>query len=231
MSSVDEKAKETAVDDSGEAPGVSSEGRNQVGGMIVLFFIVGLAASLILGWVIFPQLLYSHKKQPIDFNHALHLAEVDDDCQSCHSFREDGTFSGIPKLADCMECHEELLGETQEEEAFYRDYVSVGREVSWLVYSQQPDCVFFSHAAHVVAGKMDCVTCHGDHGHTTTLRVYQENRINGYSRDIWGKSIAGLTRNPQNRMKMDVCAACHLRDNVRQASVQTEKGGCFVCHK
>ena len=231
MSSVDEKAKETAVDGSGEPHGALSAAKNGAGGMIVLFFIVGLAASLILGWVIFPQLLYSHKEQPIDFNHALHLAEVDDACQSCHYFREDGTFSGIPKLADCMECHDEQLGESDEEEVFYRDYVSVGREVPWLVYSKQPDCVFFSHAAHVIAGKMDCVTCHGDIGHSTHTRVYQANRITSYSRDIWGKSIAGFTRDPQRRMKMDVCVACHRRDNVRQSSVQTLKGGCFVCHQ
>jgi hypothetical protein len=30
---------------------------------------------------------------------------------------------------------------------------------------------------------------------------------------------------------MDDCAECHVREGVRQASVQTTKGGCFVCHK
>ena len=43
------------------------------GGPIFLFFIFGLAASLIVGWVIFPKLLYSRKKQPINYNHVLHL--------------------------------------------------------------------------------------------------------------------------------------------------------------
>ena len=37
---------------------------------IILFFIVGLVASLLIGWVSFPPLLYSTKRQPIDFNHA-----------------------------------------------------------------------------------------------------------------------------------------------------------------
>ena len=32
------------------------------GGIIILFFIVGLVASLVVGWVLFPKLLYSQKK-------------------------------------------------------------------------------------------------------------------------------------------------------------------------
>ena len=201
------------------------------GGTITLFFIVGLVASLVLGWVIFPQLLYSKKEQPVDFNHALHNELVEDSCESCHFFREDGTYSGVPKLAQCIDCHEEVNGEDPEEEKFVTQYVAKGREVPWLVYARQPDCVFFSHIAHVKMGQMDCVTCHGHIGESESLKVYEENRITGYSRDIWGKNIAGIKWNSWDRMKMDDCSECHQRDNVNQGSVQSGKGGCFVCHK
>ena len=201
------------------------------GGAITLFFILGLVASLVVGWVIFPKLLYSQKKQPVDFNHALHMELVDDGCQSCHFFREDGTYSGVPKLAQCIDCHEDVNGEDPEEEKFVTEYVAQNREVPWLIYSRQPDCVFFSHAAHVISGKMECVTCHGHIGESTSLKVYEENRITGYSRDIWGKNIAGFKRNSWDRMKMDDCAACHRENNVNQGSVQTHRGGCFVCHQ
>ena len=200
------------------------------GGTITLFFIVGLVASLLLGWVIFPQLLYSKKKQPIDFNHALHNELVEESCESCHFFREDGTYSGVPKLAQCVDCHEEVNGEDPEEEKFYTQYVAKGREVPWLVYARQPDCVFFSHVAHVKMGGMDCVTCHGNIGESQSLKVYEANRITGYSRDIWGKNIAGIKFNSWDRMKMDDCSECHVRDSVNQGSVQTLRGGCFVCH-
>ena len=175
------------------------------GGTITLFFIVGLVASLVLGWVIFPQLLYSKKNQPIDFNHALHNEEVEEGCESCHFFREDGTYSGVPKLAQCIDCHEEVNGEDPEEEKFVTQYVAKGREVPWLVYVRQPDCVFFSHIAHVKMGQMDCVTCHGHIGESETLKKYEANRITGYSRDIWGKNIAGIKWNSWDRMKMDDC--------------------------
>jgi len=198
---------------------------------IILFFIIGFAASLVLGWGIFPKLLYSQKHQPIDFNHALHVEEVDDGCESCHYFREDGSFSGLPDLESCMECHEDVIGASEEEEKFVAEYVVPEREVPWLVYSRQPDCVYFSHAAHVITGKMECAECHGHIGESEHSRVYEENRISGYSRDIWGKNISGFGHQPWERMKMNDCSKCHVRENVNQGSVQTQKGGCFVCHK
>ena len=236
--STDEKANqvssETADQDpttpSSETDGPSHATEGGAGGPIILFFILGLIASLVVGWVIFPKLLYSQKRQPIDFNHALHNEQVEDGCESCHFFREDGTYSGVPKLAQCIDCHEEVNGEDPDEAIFVNEYVAKGREVPWLFYSRQPQNVFFSHAAHVKMGEMDCVTCHGHIGESESLRVYQENRISGYSIDIWGKNIAGIKRNSWDRMKMDDCSECHVRENVSQNSVQTLRGGCFVCH-
>jgi menaquinone reductase, multiheme cytochrome c subunit len=211
-------------------PAASQQGSGAAG-PITLFFFLGLAASLILGWVVFPQLLYSQKEQPIQFNHVLHNEMVDNGCESCHFFREDGTFSGVAKIAQCIDCHEEVQGESAEEEKFVTQYVQKEREVPWLVYSRQPDCVFFSHAAHVIMGQMECGTCHGPIGESETLKTYEANRITGLSRDIWGRNIAGFKKNTWDRMKMDDCSECHQQVNVNQNSVQTHKGGCFVCHK
>jgi len=232
--STDQKANENSAAAADPQPISPSSGTeisgNTGGGLVILFFILGLIVSLIVGWVIFPQVLYSQKKQPVDFNHVLHNEEVEDDCESCHFFREDGTFSGVPKLSQCIDCHEEVNGEDPEEEKFVNEYVAKDREVPWLIYSRQPSNVFFSHAAHVKMAQMDCVTCHGNIGESENLKVYEENRISGYSRDIWGKNIAGFKRNPWDRMKMDDCSECHQKENVNQNSVQTRKGGCFVCH-
>ena len=236
--STDEKANEVSgeaadqepITPSSETEGFGHGAEGGAGGPIILFFILGLIASLIVGWVIFPKLLYSQKKQPVDFNHALHNEEVEEGCESCHFFREDGTYSGVPKLAQCIDCHEEVNGEDPAEEKFVNEYVAKEREVPWLIYSRQPQNVFFSHVAHVKMAQMDCVTCHGDIGESESLRVYQENRISGYSIDIWGKNIAGIKRNSWDRMKMDDCSECHVRENVNQNSVQTLRGGCFVCH-
>ncbi len=231
MSTSDDQSKESQEVAAAEKtdlepiePGQSSVGH------VVLFFIVGFVASLVLGWVIFPKLLYSTKPQPFNYSHAIHNELVDEGCESCHYFREDGSFSGIPSLESCVECHEEMQGDSEDEAIFMEEYVAKDREIPWHVYSRQPDCVFFSHAAHVKMGKMDCVTCHGHIGESDQLPTYKENRISTYSIDIWGRNISGIKRNSWDRMKMNDCANCHRENGVNQRSVQTRKGGCFVCH-
>jgi hypothetical protein len=234
MSKTDETTGISSDTDSAGAEVSAEGGKNGqgdgAGGFIILFFIIGFVASLIIGWVAFPKLLYSQKTQPFDFNHALHLEAVSEGCESCHIFRDDGTYAGVPSNAQCIGCHEEVQGDSPDEKIFVDEYISKEREVPWLVYSKQPDCVFFSHTAHVKKAGMECETCHGHIGESTSLKVYEENRITGYSRDIWGKNIAGVKRESWDRMKMDDCAECHEKAG-KKSSVQTDKEACFVCHK
>jgi len=230
MSASDDKLQEESIevaDSTAKAVSLNDKKNkqdNSAGGIVILFFIIGLAASMIVGWIIFPKLLYSQKNQPINFSHAIHSQEVEDGCESCHFFREDGTFAGVPKLEQCIDCHEEVQGESASEAQFVEEYVNKGREVPWLIYSRQPDCVFFSHAAHVKKGEMECKTCHGPIEDSEQLKPYQENRITGVSRDIWGYNIGGFNKNSWDRMKMNDCAKCHLKE-------QGVKDACFVCHK
>lgn len=113
-------------------------------GLGVIFFMGAFLVCFLSGWLLFPKLLYSKKEQPFNFDHNLH-AEETGDCETCHFFREDGTFSGIPGLQACMECHtDEPMGETDDEAVFVEEYVAKGKEVPWLIYAKQPDCVFFS---------------------------------------------------------------------------------------
>jgi len=195
-------------------------------------FLAGFVGALILGWWILPMLLYSSEPQPLNFDHVIHLeGETDtESCLNCHEFREDGTFVGIPKLAKCMECHEDAespLGETDEEVAFLNNYVAEEKEIPWFSYSKQPDCVYFSHIAHVQMGEVECATCHGDHAATETLPEYKQNRISGYPIAIWGKRISAiyLDKEPSDCMKMDDCAECHSKKG------HEENNACFVCHK
>ncbi|MDY6990001.1 MAG: menaquinone reductase multiheme cytochrome c subunit QrcA [Thermodesulfobacteriota bacterium] len=209
-------------------------------------FFVGFVSHFVVGWVALPVLLYAEKQQPIDFNHELHAEELGE-CEGCHYFREDGSFSGVPKLDNCLECHEEVMGESAEEAKFVAEYVEPGKEVPWLIYSRQPVCVFFSHAAHVNMAEIECVICHGSVGDSKHTRPYQYNRLTKYSRDIWGRNIAGLTVNGWERlnrdesdgphakevemdgparMKMDDCAKCHEGHKGKGY-----KDACFVCHK
>jgi len=202
----------------------------------LVWFLGGLGGALFVGWILFPMALYSEQTQPINFSHAIHtMPDIGLDeptelgrCLHCHSFRNDGTFVGIPKLETCMECHddpESPLGETAEEKKFLKQYVANEKEVPWFSYYKQPDCVYFPHIAHVKMGKIDCRTCHGDHAKTDNLPLYKKNRLTKYSINIWGKHISGYKANTWDRMKMDDCAECHTKTG------HEENNACFVCHK
>jgi hypothetical protein len=204
----------------------------------LIYFLAGLIPALFVGWILFPIALYSKQMQPINFNHALHLdpdvvdtIEGDTEqerCLYCHAFLDDGTFLGIPRIDSCMECHDDPdnpLGETPTEEKLMKEYVASEKEIPWLVYSRQPDNVYFSHVAMVKMGGLACETCHGDHSKTEQLPLYQKNRLSGYSINIWGKNITGYKTKPWNRMKMDDCADCHTEMGFE------ENNACFVCHK
>jgi hypothetical protein len=184
----------------------------------------GVGAGLALGWLVFPALLYTSIPQPLHFSHRTHTGEqVGMTCDMCHEFEADGTFKGVPTISKCAECHSSPIGTTEAEKRLVEEYVTPGKEIPWKVYLRQPDNAFFPHSAHVTLGQIACAECHGPHGESEQLPVYQENRLTGYSRDVWGRNIAGLHSNAWEGMKMDRCVKCHEDRN--------RVDGCIICHK
>ena len=188
---------------------MTGETKQQGSGLIGwILFVLSFAGALFVGWIIFPQLLYSTKDQPINYNHAIHQEEAGMLCEDCHSFREDGTYAGKPTLARCAECHVEPMGESETEAKLVSEYVEPEKEIPWVSYSRQPDNVFFSHGAHVTMAEMACTDCHRDVKEETAAPPVKINRLTGY---------------PSGIMKMYVCEDCHAQQNVSNS--------CDVCHK
>ena len=187
-------------------------------------FVTGFAAALSIGWIGLPRALYERSEQPLQFSHALHTQEnVGLTCDACHGLDAEGRFTGIPSVAQCADCHSEVVGESEAERRLVEDYVRAGREIPWKVYARQPDTVFFPHAQHLRLAGLSCERCHGPHGSSAELRPFERNRLSGYSRDIWGRSIAGLSRAPWDGMKMGDCSHCHRDNGVIES--------CLDCHK
>ena len=168
----------------------------------VVSFLLGFGLALGFGWGVFPRLLFSGKLQPLNFLHSVHQ---DSECEDCHFTRNDGTFSGIPKIAKCSECHEEQIGDSREEQILVEKYIQQSKEIPWLVYSWQPDNVYFSHIAH---NHIECTRCHRDVMKDKKLPVYEQNRLTGYSKQT---------------MKMVRCEKCHAERGVSNS--------CNICHK
>ena len=196
-----------------------------VGGM-VLFALIGFVGALVVGWVIFPKLLYSEKTQPIRFSHTVH-AQLGIECEQCHHLGPDGRFAGLPTTESCAECHGEETGDNspngKEIDKFVKDYVKTGVQVPWLVYQYQPDNVFFGHAAHSLDGcnqchqfseRELCNLCHLDVADSDKAPTHYENKLTGYSKQT---------------MKMWQCERCHANEN--HLGVTNSSNACFVCHK
>jgi hypothetical protein len=175
-----------------------------------LVFTAGFGVMLAAGWIGFPHTLYKSEAQPIDFNHRIHKDKAAQKCTDCHSITADGTFAGIPSLTNCSGCHAEPMGTTANEKILVASYVKPGREIPWRSYARQPMNVRFSHAVHVNLGKLACEKCHGAHGDTMNIALYQEDRISGYSRNV-------------ESMTMSACEDCHRQRGVA--------AGCLGCHK
>ena len=174
-------------------------------------FWVGAAIALAAGWIAFPRVLYQSRPQPVDFSHRVHVESGGAKCADCHQLRADGSFTGIPPLAKCLECHSVAMGSTAAEKRFLDQYATPQREIAWAVYARQPENVYFSHATHLKLAGLSCESCHGDHGRTAMLPRFAEDRITGYSREVW------------QRMKMDDCVACHRARGLENS--------CLDCHK
>jgi len=176
-----------------------------------LVFFAGMLTALGAGWAGLPYALYRSRPQPVDFSHKVHADKAGSKCDDCHSFRADGSFSGIPTLDKCAGCHAAAMGTTAAEKNFIDHYVTPQREPQWAVYAREPENVSFSHITHVNRARLACEGCHAGQGANDKPRPYRQDRISGYSRDIWrGKKMAD-------------CVACHHQRGLEHS--------CLDCHK
>jgi hypothetical protein len=129
--------------------------------------------------------------QPIAFNHQLHAGELEMTCDICHQFYSSGNHSGLPLLTNCLDCHEEPLTESPEEQKI-RDLAAAGQDDVFRKLFKMPDHVFYSHRRHAEIGKIPCETCHGAVAATSTP-----------------------PERPMVRVSMDSCLECHEREQVR----------------
>jgi mono/diheme cytochrome c family protein len=126
-------------------------------------------------------------EQPIFYSHKVHAGVNQISCLYCHSFATTGKHANIPSVNVCMNCHMAINEYTGTAGNLYREdgtevngtaeiqklykyagwdpktktYTGNGKPVEWIRIHNLPDHVFFSHAQHTNAGKVQCQTCHG----------------------------------------------------------------------
>jgi cytochrome c2 len=125
-------------------------------------------------------------EQPIYYSHKVHAGINQINCQYCHTGVYQGKQATIPSVNVCMNCHmsineyngEKIYNEAGEEvngtaeiQKLYK-YAgfeagkpwdpSKAKPIEWVRIHNLPDHVYFNHAQHVTAGKVECQTCHGE---------------------------------------------------------------------
>ncbi len=115
-------------------------------------------------------------EQPIKFSHKLHAGDNEIACQYCHSSVEKSRHAGIPTVNICMNCHKGIqTGPQYKEKEIAKIYEAAGFDpkkgtydnskqnpLQWIKVHNLPDHVYFNHSQHVVVGKIECATCHGN---------------------------------------------------------------------
>jgi hypothetical protein len=102
----------------------------------------------------------SRIRQPILFNHKIHVGDAGIECVICHDNYPKGEHAGLPGLSTCTGCHTEASPD-QPEIAKLLAMVKEGKEDVFRKLFRLSDHVFYSHRRHAGIGKLPCEGCHG----------------------------------------------------------------------
>lgn len=120
-----------------------------------------LIIGLLIGLLIWSIAASDIQRQPIAFNHNLHVVEVGMDCSECHQYVTKSRKATLPTKEICSDCHSEVQGESAEEEKLV-SFLESEDELDWQRIYILPKHVYFSHFRHVTLGQIGCQYCHGD---------------------------------------------------------------------
>jgi len=124
--------------------------------VIILWLLVLLPAFTSAPAAVAQESVPAPSAEKIPFSHKLH-ADRGLKCAFCHPVKGSGDAAGLPRLSDCVSCHENV----SKESALLRMLAaraSEPEEVHWQRLYRLPSFVFFSHRRHTSAG---CESCHG----------------------------------------------------------------------
>ena len=167
--------------------------------------------------------------QPIYYSHKVHAGINQINCLYCHGSAEQSKHAAIPSVNTCMNCHKAIqayekgpkifdedgneIDGTAEIQKLYEyagfdpnqpnkwDPTMIKKPIEWVKIHNLPDHVYFSHAQHVTAGKVQCQSCHG--------AINEMGEV---------KQVADLS--------MGWCINCHRESNV-QFNYDSTKGNKF----
>lgn len=158
-------------------------------------------------------------EQPIQFPHNLHVG-LGIQCLYCHPGALRGPSPGLPTVAKCWGCHQQLdITKTSAKLKPLVDAVQNGTPIQWVPVAWVPDFVHYVHRPHIAAG-LNCETCHGDLSKETVYHNPQVMNMGWCLSCHRAKTENNAQNNPTNdpavaaqlaqeRVKLTDCSTCH----------------------
>ena len=141
----------------------------------------------------------SGRKQPIQYNHKLHVQENGIECGDCHLHALAQAHATIPNIDVCGECHSDEPTTDSPDEKKLIEFVARGEQIPWVRVHRVPSHVYFSHRRHTTIAQIDCTTCHGN----------VEEMTEPFSRQVVPISMGRCMKcHEENEVNND-CIRCH----------------------
>jgi cytochrome c553 len=153
---------------------------------LILLLFIGGGYMVVQGAIGLGRTKNYQPEQPIFYSHKVHAGINQISCLYCHGNAWESKHATVPSLNVCMNCHAAINDYTKGPKLYREDgtevdgtteiqklysytgydpkagrYTQPGKPVEWIKIHNLPDHVFFSHAQHIRAGKVQCQTCHG----------------------------------------------------------------------
>jgi cytochrome c551/c552 len=156
--------------------------------LAIVFFIIG-GYYVTMGAIGLQRQKDYQPEQPIYYSHKVHAGVNQISCLYCHGNAWESRHAAIPSVNVCMNCHKTIqsyekgpklydhdgkeINGTAEIQKLYKYAgfdpanaanwdASKAKPIEWVKIHSLPDHVYFNHAQHVRAGKVQCQTCHGE---------------------------------------------------------------------
>jgi hypothetical protein len=128
--------------------------------LAIAALIVGVPATL-MAWArtSFATGAHARVRQPMPFDHRVHVQGLKIDCRYCHATVETAANAGLPPTVACVACHNSVWLASRPF-APVRASLASNRPIPWRRVNTLPQFVFFDHSAHAAKG-VGCETCHG----------------------------------------------------------------------
>jgi hypothetical protein len=154
--------------------------------LVILLLFIGGGYLVVQGAIGLGRQKNYQPEQPIFYSHKVHAGINQISCLYCHGNAWESKHATVPSLNVCMNCHAAINDYSKGPKLYREDgsevdgtaeiqklysytgydpkagkYTKPGKPVEWIKIHNLPDHVFFSHAQHIRAGKVQCQTCHG----------------------------------------------------------------------